>query len=107
MTQVAEILEKLNRVAATMMNDDFSAAGTNERVRFCERERLLMETQEQIESLATKHRSAKRQLEAAEELARLLDTPNQNDRRAGRYQYDWNRVDAALAAYEAAKGGDQ
>lgn len=49
---------------------------------------------------------AKRQLEAAEALARLLDNPNQNDRDPGRYHYDWCRVDDALAAYEAAKGGE-
>lgn len=41
---------------------------------------------------------------AADELARVMNDPNQSDGKSGRYHYNWDRVDAAIAAYQAAKG---
>lgn len=47
---------------------------------------------------------ARRVEAAADELARLLDGPNEICGDASTYHYEWHRVDAALAAYQDAKG---
>ena len=46
------------------------------------------------------------QLAKADALAELLDTPDQSEGRLGQYHYTWERVDAALTEYRAARETD-
>ena len=41
---------------------------------------------------------------AADELAKVIDTPNQSCSKDSRYHYDWDRVDAVLTPYMQKRG---
>ena len=71
------------------------------------REDVRKHTRRRLAEAADRIKALEAALLAADELAEVIDKPDQSDGRTGRYHYDWPRIDEALDTYRArrATGG--